>query len=71
MRKGTKLYLLSCLCIHFGLINRIRLEDEAEELSKTTDSNNDRLLDIYERLEELDAITAETKAARILYGLGR
>lgn len=57
-------------CIYV-LIDRIRLEDEAEELSKRTDTNNDRLLDIYERLEELDAITAETKAARILYGLGK
>ena len=28
-------------------------------------------MDIYERLDELDATTAETKAARILHGLGR
>ena len=27
-------------------------------------------MDIYERLDELDAATAETKAARILHGLG-
>ena len=32
--------------------------------------NNDRLMDIYERLDELDASTAESKAARILHGLG-
>ena len=29
-----------------------------------------RLQDIYERLDELDASTAEMKAARILHGLG-
>ena len=27
-------------------------------------------MDVYERLDELDASTAETKAARILHGLG-
>ena len=27
-------------------------------------------MEIYERLDELDAATAETKAARILHGLG-
>ena len=50
---------------------RIRLEAEAEELSKGGDTDSERLMDIYERLEELDATTAETKAARILFGLGR
>jgi ATP-binding cassette subfamily F protein 2 len=49
---------------------RMRLEEEAEELSKMNEPNSDRLMDIYERLEELDASTAETKAARILHGLG-
>lgn len=48
----------------------IRLEKEAEELSKAGDTESDRLMDVYERLEELDASTAETKAARILHGLG-
>ena len=32
---------------------------------------SERLLDVYERLDELDAATAETKAARILHGLGK
>ena len=50
---------------------RIRLEAEAEELSRSGDTDSERLMDIYERLEELDATTAETKAARILFGLGR
>lgn len=49
---------------------RIRLEAEAEELSRSGDTDSERLMDIYERLEELDATTAETKAARILFGLG-
>ena len=50
---------------------RIRLEEEAEELSKTdSDTHSERLMDIYERLDELDSSTAETKASRILHGLG-
>ena len=50
---------------------RVRLEKEAEELSKAGDTESERLMDVYERLEELDASTAETKAARILHGLGQ
>ena len=50
---------------------RARLEMEAEELTKAGDTESERLMDIYERLEELDAATAETKAGRILHGLGR
>ena len=34
------------------------------------DMESERLQDIYERLDELDAATAETKAARLLHGLG-
>ena len=41
-----------------------------EELTKMGDMDSERLLDIYEHLDELDAATAETKAARILHGLG-
>ena len=44
---------------------------EAEELSKAGDTESERLMDVYERLEELDASTAEVKAARILHGLGK
>ena len=40
-------------------------------MSKAGDEENERLMDVYERLEELDASTAETKAARILHGLGQ
>ena len=49
---------------------RLRLEKEAEELTKAGETDSERLMDIYERLDELDAATAETKAARILHGLG-
>ncbi|XP_064401533.1 ATP-binding cassette sub-family F member 2-like [Halichondria panicea] len=49
---------------------RLRLERQAEDLTKTGDTDSDLLMEIYERLDELDAATAETKAARILHGLG-
>lgn len=50
---------------------RIRLEKLAEELSGATDQESqDQLMDVYERLDELDAATAEAKAASILRGLG-
>jgi ATP-binding cassette subfamily F protein 2 len=49
----------------------LRLETEAETLMKLSgDMESERLQDIYERLDELDAATAETKAARLLHGLG-
>ncbi|KAF3795901.1 ABC transporter F family member 1 [Nymphaea thermarum] len=48
---------------------RLRLEKEAEALLE--DENAQVTLDrIYERLEALDAATAEKRAAEILYGLG-
>ncbi|EDV26236.1 ATP-binding cassette sub-family F member 2 [Trichoplax sp. H2] len=53
---------------------RIRLEQEAErltaELQKGNDSAHDRITEIYERLDELDADKAEVRASRILHGLG-
>ena len=55
---------------------RAILEKEAEELNDIVaadDSNDeamDRLTQVYERLEELDASTAETRASKILSGLG-
>ena len=49
----------------------MRLELEAEELTQAGDMESERLMDVYERLDELDASTAETKAARILHGLGQ
>ena len=52
-----------------------RIENEIALLSCMCDSDNedwtmDRMNELYERLEELDAATAETRAAEILYGLG-
>lgn len=49
----------------------MRLERQAEDLTKTGDTDSDLLMEIYERLDELDAATAETKAAQILHGLGK
>uniref|UniRef100_A0A8C4Q9C8 ATP-binding cassette sub-family F member 2 n=1 Tax=Eptatretus burgeri TaxID=7764 RepID=A0A8C4Q9C8_EPTBU len=48
---------------------RIMLEKEAERLA-AEDSECQKLLEIYERLEELDAQKAEARASRILNGLG-
>jgi ATP-binding cassette subfamily F protein 2 len=50
---------------------RLRLECEAEELAHMDDQESiDKLTEVYERLEELGADTAETRAAEILHGLG-
>ncbi|RMX47579.1 hypothetical protein pdam_00018997 [Pocillopora damicornis] len=49
---------------------RMRLEAEAAELTKLGDEGSDRLMDVFERLEDLDADKAETRAAEILSGLG-
>ncbi|XP_020632826.1 ATP-binding cassette sub-family F member 2-like [Orbicella faveolata] len=49
---------------------RTRLEAEAAELTKQGDEGSERLLDIFERLDDLDADKAETRAAEILDGLG-
>ncbi|XP_042228456.1 ATP-binding cassette sub-family F member 2-like isoform X2 [Homarus americanus] len=50
---------------------RVRLEALAEDLASSDDDEaQEQLLDIYERLEELGADTAEAKAAFILHGLG-
>jgi ATP-binding cassette subfamily F protein 2 len=49
----------------------IKLEHEAERLAEFDDfESQDRLNDIYERLDELNSDMRETKAARILHGLG-
>ena len=50
-----------------------RLEHESERLSHTAGDDHEaqeRLMDIYERLDELGADKAEPRAARILHGLG-
>ncbi|GFR58651.1 ATP-binding cassette sub-family F member 2 [Elysia marginata] len=50
---------------------RHRLELEAEELAHNQDpAAHERLMDVYERLDDLDASKAQVKAAYILHGLG-
>ncbi|KAM0941982.1 putative ABC transporter, AAA+ ATPase domain, P-loop containing nucleoside triphosphate hydrolase [Dioscorea sansibarensis] len=49
---------------------RLKLEKEAELLAAQDDGGGEQLERIYERLEALDAATAEKRAAEILYGLG-
>ncbi|KAB1226507.1 ABC transporter F family member 1 [Morella rubra] len=49
---------------------RLRLEKEAEVLAAQDDGGGEALERIYERLESLDAATAEKRAAEILFGLG-
>ncbi|XP_078518908.1 ATP-binding cassette sub-family F member 2 isoform X3 [Lissotriton helveticus] len=48
---------------------RNMLEKEAERLAHE-DAECEKLMELYERLEELDAAKAEVRAARILHGLG-
>lgn len=50
---------------------RKELEKLAEELASCDDEEaQDKLMDIYERLDDMDADLAEVKAANILHGLG-
>lgn len=50
---------------------RIRLEREAEYFATKDDiESHDRLIDIYERLDSMDADKAEMQAGYILHGLG-
>lgn len=49
---------------------RIKLEKEVEILGAQDDGGGAQLERIYERLEALDAATAEKRAAEILFGLG-
>ncbi|MCL4128825.1 UNVERIFIED_CONTAM: hypothetical protein GTU68_017517 [Idotea baltica] len=50
---------------------RVMLEKLAEELASSGEEEaQDQLMDIYERLDDLGADTAEAKAANILHGLG-
>lgn len=49
---------------------RLKLEKEAEILGAQEDGGGEQLERVYERLEALDASTAEKRAAEILYGLG-
>ncbi|QCD88141.1 ABC transporter F family member 1 isoform X1 [Vigna unguiculata] len=49
---------------------RLKLEKEAEILAAQDDGGGESLERVYERLDALDAATAEKRAAEILYGLG-
>ncbi|KAL1558500.1 ATP-binding cassette sub- F member 1 [Salvia divinorum] len=49
---------------------RLKLEKEVEILSTQDDGGGEALERIYERLDALDAATAEKRAAEILFGLG-
>ncbi|CAI9727681.1 ATP-binding cassette sub-family F member 2-like [Octopus vulgaris] len=50
---------------------RLRLEKEAETLAAADDlESHDRLLDVYERLDYMDADKADARAGYILHGLG-
>ncbi|EEB18054.1 ATP-dependent transporter, putative [Pediculus humanus corporis] len=50
---------------------RIRLENLAEQLAaQDNDDSQEQLMDVYERLEDISADTAEVRAANILHGLG-
>ncbi|CAA3005674.1 ABC transporter F family member 1 [Olea europaea subsp. europaea] len=49
---------------------RLKLEKEVEALAGQEDGGGEQLDRIYERLDALDASTAEKRAAEILYGLG-
>ena len=59
-------------CVMEVETERVKLEHEAEQLASNahTQEATDRLMDIYDRLEELDVKTAEVRAAEILHGLG-
>ncbi|KAK1398366.1 ATP-binding cassette, subfamily F, member 2 [Heracleum sosnowskyi] len=49
---------------------KIKLEKEAETLAAQDDGGGEALERIYERLDAMDAATAEKRAAEILFGLG-
>ncbi|KAL0369621.1 UNVERIFIED_CONTAM: ABC transporter F family member 1 [Sesamum calycinum] len=49
---------------------RLKLEKEAEALAGQEDGGGEQLDRLYERLEAMDAATAEKRAAEILFGLG-
>ncbi|KAJ7947864.1 ABC transporter family protein [Quillaja saponaria] len=49
---------------------RLKLEKEAEALVAQDDGGGEALDRVYERLEAMDASTAEKRAAEILFGLG-
>uniref|UniRef100_A0A914S4X4 Uncharacterized protein n=1 Tax=Parascaris equorum TaxID=6256 RepID=A0A914S4X4_PAREQ len=42
----------------------------SREMAASNDKSHEKLMDIYDRLEDMDADKAEVKAAEILFGLG-
>lgn len=61
------------MCVMEVDSERIKLEEEAERLAVIADTNeevHDRLMDIYERLDDMDADKAEARASDMLFGLG-
>jgi len=58
-------------CVMEADEERHRLEKEAEELAHNQDPEaHERLMDVYERLDNLDASKAQAKAGYLLHGLG-
>jgi len=58
-------------CVMEADEERHRLEKEAEELAHNQDPEaHERLMDVYDRLENLDASKAEARAGYLLHGLG-
>lgn len=64
LSRGTKASCIPCLCL-FCLGNYYFTFSLAYLLAEC-----EKLMDLYERLEELDANKAEMRASRILHGLG-
>jgi len=58
-------------CVMEADEERIKLEKLAEELSASEDEESQNyLLEVYDRLDDLDVSTAESRASHLLFGLG-
>lgn len=58
-------------CVMEADEERIKLEKLAEELSASEDEESQNyLLEVYDRLDDLDVATAESRASHLLFGLG-
>ena len=66
--EGSDKTALDCVMEVDG--ERARIEHEVTELVGAGDGDSDRRMDLYDRLEELDASTARMNPARLLHGLG-
>lgn len=54
--------LLTCFSVQVDT-ERNRIEQEVQELVANGDSDSDRVMDLYDRLDELDAATAQMKVS--------